>query len=101
MPPCDASRIAVAGDCAGGNIAAALTLMAKRRRGPEIAFQLLFYPLLDDAGGSLLHESFGDGPRLTHQGKAAYLDAGMPAPAGRAGAAAVPSTWSPGQPTHR
>jgi acetyl esterase len=42
----DASRVVVAGDCAGGTLAAAVALMAKARRGPEIAFQLLLYPVL-------------------------------------------------------
>ena len=43
----DASRIAVAGDSAGGNLAAALCLLAKQRGGPAIAHQLLIYPVLD------------------------------------------------------
>jgi len=86
----EASRIAVAGDCAGGNMAVALSLLAKRRRGPEIAFQLLFYPVLDDAGGSLLHESFGDGLWLTRRAKAAYLDAVMPDAACRTEVTAFP-----------
>ncbi len=38
------SRIAVAGDSAGGNLAAASALMARDRSGPAIAFQLLYYP---------------------------------------------------------
>ena len=63
----DASRIAVAGDCAGGNIAATLTMLAKRRRGPEIVFQLLFYPILDDIAPSFSHETLRDGPWLTPQ----------------------------------
>ncbi len=37
-------RVAVAGDSAGGNLAAAATLMARDRGGPEVAFQLLYYP---------------------------------------------------------
>lgn len=37
-------RIVVAGDSAGGNLAAAATLMARDRGGPAIAFQLLYYP---------------------------------------------------------
>ena len=41
----DASRLAVAGDSVGGNMAAAITLMAKERKGPKIAYQVLFYPL--------------------------------------------------------
>lgn len=86
----DASRIAVAGDCAGGNIAAALTILAKRRRGPEIAFQLLFYPVLDDGSGTIAHESFGNGLWLTQQAKAAYIDAVMPDASSRAEVTAFP-----------
>lgn len=40
----DANRIAVAGDSAGGNLAAVCTLLAKARGAPKIAFQLLIYP---------------------------------------------------------
>ena len=43
----DPSRIAVAGDSVGGNMAAAVTLLAKERGGPSIVFQLLFYPVTD------------------------------------------------------
>ena len=37
-------RIAVGGDSAGGNLAAVACLIAKERKGPRIAHQLLFYP---------------------------------------------------------
>lgn len=43
----DASRLAVGGDSAGGNIAAAMCLMAADRGGPEIGLQLLIYPVTD------------------------------------------------------
>jgi acetyl esterase len=43
----DANRIAVAGDSAGGNLAAVVALMAKERGGPDLAFQLLIYPCTD------------------------------------------------------
>ena len=44
----DRSRLAVAGSSAGGGLAAALALLARRRAGPAICFQLLVYPMLDD-----------------------------------------------------
>jgi acetyl esterase len=43
----DPSRLAVAGDSAGGNLAAAVPLMARDRGGPAISFQLLVYPALE------------------------------------------------------
>jgi len=43
----DSSRIAVAGDSAGGNMAAAVTLLAKTRNGPAIKLQVLIYPVTD------------------------------------------------------
>lgn len=43
----DGSRLAVAGDSAGGNLAAACALMAKERGAPDLAFQLLIYPVVD------------------------------------------------------
>lgn len=45
--PFNLERLTVAGDSAGGNMAAALTLMAKFRNGPRIHRQLLFYPVTD------------------------------------------------------
>ena len=44
----DATRLAVAGDSAGGNLAAAVCLLARERGGPAIAHQLLIYPVTDD-----------------------------------------------------
>ena len=43
----DASRIAVGGDSAGGNLAAVTSLMARDRGGPELMFQLLIYPVIE------------------------------------------------------
>ncbi len=43
----DANRLAVGGDSAGGNLAAAVTLRARAANGPRIAFQLLIYPAVD------------------------------------------------------
>ncbi|MDP6978720.1 MAG: alpha/beta hydrolase [Myxococcota bacterium] len=43
----DASRIAVGGDSAGGNLSAVVALMARDRGGPALRFQLLVYPCVD------------------------------------------------------
>ena len=43
----DPHRLAVAGDSAGGNLAAAVCLVARDRGGPTIRFQALAYPAVD------------------------------------------------------
>lgn len=42
-----AGKIAVAGDSAGGNLAAAVALLAAARGGPELRAQVLYYPVVD------------------------------------------------------
>jgi len=44
----DTSKIAIAGTSAGGGLTAALTLLARDRGGPEIAFQMPLCPMIDD-----------------------------------------------------
>ncbi|MBN2047101.1 MAG: alpha/beta hydrolase [Anaerolineaceae bacterium] len=62
----DVNRLVVAGDSAGGNLAAAVCLMARDRIGPRITAQLLVYPALDlldfNTPG---YERFGQGYALT------------------------------------
>lgn len=43
----DASRIAVMGDSAGGNLAAVVSILARDESGPAIAHQSLIYPVTD------------------------------------------------------
>lgn len=47
----DGSRVAVAGDSAGGNLAAVVAITARDAGGPDLAFQLLVYPATDARGG--------------------------------------------------
>lgn len=58
----DTSRIAVHGVSSGGGLTAALTLMARDRCGPEIAFQYLDLPELDDRPASVSMSRFTDTP---------------------------------------
>ena len=44
----DPQRVAIMGDSAGGGLAAGVTLIARDRDGPALAYQILIYPMLDD-----------------------------------------------------
>ncbi|MCX4555283.1 alpha/beta hydrolase [Streptomyces phaeochromogenes] len=57
----DASRIAVAGDSVGGNMSAALTLMAKERGDVPLVQQVLFYPVTDAAFDTGSYHQFAEG----------------------------------------
>ncbi|MER5964656.1 alpha/beta hydrolase [Streptomyces sp. NPDC002057] len=57
----DGTRIAVAGDSVGGNMTAALTLMAKRRGDVRLAQQVLFYPVTDAAFDTGSYHDFAEG----------------------------------------
>ena len=61
----DAARIAVGGDSAGGNLAAAVTLLARERKGPALAFQLLIYPVTNHVFDTSSYRAFGQGYGLT------------------------------------
>eukprot|EP01037_Dinobryon_pediforme_P026113 gene26113-28522_t len=61
----DPRRIAVAGDSAGGNLAAVLALMARAGQVPPIAAQLLLYPNTDAAQTADSYRRFADGYGLT------------------------------------
>jgi acetyl esterase len=57
----DPERLAVAGDSVGGNMTAAVTLMAKERGGPVIRQQLLFYPVTDASFDTESYHQFAEG----------------------------------------
>jgi len=60
----DPERLAVAGDSVGGNMAAAVTLLSRERGGPDIALQLLFYPVTDAAFDTASYHQFAEGYHL-------------------------------------
>ncbi|WP_328852204.1 alpha/beta hydrolase [Micromonospora globbae] len=70
----DAARIAVAGDSVGGNMAAALTLMAKDRGGVDLAQQVLFYPVTDAAFDTTSYQRFATGYFLRRDGMQWFWD---------------------------
>ncbi|HYD96264.1 MAG TPA: alpha/beta hydrolase [Noviherbaspirillum sp.] len=63
----DASRIAVGGDSAGGNLAAVAAIHARDHGGPPLAFQLLIYPATDMRCGMPSHQTNGQGYLLTSE----------------------------------
>ncbi|MBJ7313649.1 alpha/beta hydrolase [Rugamonas sp. CCM 8940] len=61
----DRERIAVGGDSAGGNLAAAAALLARDRNGPPLAHQLLIYPALEADFSTASYKEFAQGYSLT------------------------------------
>jgi len=61
----DPQRIAVAGDSAGGNLAAAVARLAVERGTPSLCFQLLFYPVMDRDFSTPSYNEFAEGFGLT------------------------------------
>lgn len=74
----DGTRIAIAGDSAGGNITAALTLLAKERGEPSISLQLLFYPVTDANFDTGSYHQFGEGYFLRRDGMMWFWDQYVP-----------------------
>lgn len=61
----DGSRLAVAGNSVGGNMSTVVSLMAKEKNGPKIAFQLLLWPLVDSDTSRPSYKKYGQGRFLT------------------------------------
>ncbi|WP_393097022.1 alpha/beta hydrolase [Streptomyces sp. LN325] len=70
----DASRIAVAGDSVGGNMTAALTLMAKERGDVPLVQQVLFYPVTDANFDTGSYHQFATGYFLRRDGMQWFWD---------------------------
>ncbi|MFP5213116.1 MAG: alpha/beta hydrolase [Acidobacteriota bacterium] len=74
----DGSRLAVVGDSVGGNMAAAVTILAKQRGGPEIVHQVLFYPVTNANFDTGSYNRFENGPWLTKKAMEWFWDAYAP-----------------------
>ena len=68
------SRLAVAGDSVGGNMAAAVTLLAKERGGPKITFQVLFYPVTNASFDTPSYMKYQEGYWLTGEAMKWFWD---------------------------
>ncbi|MBJ6762269.1 alpha/beta hydrolase [Myxococcaceae bacterium JPH2] len=74
----DSGRIAVVGDGTGGNLAIALTMLARERGGPRIAQQVLFHPVTDARFDTASYERYAEGYFLTRQSMAWFWDCYVP-----------------------
>lgn len=70
----DPTRIAVAGDSVGGNMTAALTLMAKERGDVPLLQQVLFYPVTDASFDTGSYHQFATGYFLRRDGMQWFWD---------------------------
>jgi acetyl esterase len=90
----DASRMAVAGESVGGDMTAALTLMAKERGDVRFVHAGMYYPVTDAAMDTASYDEFADGPYLTRKSMEWFWDAYTTDPHERS-----EITASPGQAT--
>ena len=86
----DASRLAVGGDSAGGNLAAAISLMAADRGGPDIVHQLLVYPVTEVNYETPSYSQNAEGFLLARDAMIWYWDAYLASDADAANPYAAP-----------
>ena len=86
----DADRLAVAGDSVGGNMAAAVAIMAKQRGDVTFRQQSLYYPVTDAAQDTASYAEFAEGPFLLAKSMAWFWDAYLPDESTRAEITASP-----------
>jgi acetyl esterase len=80
----DPARLAVGGDSAGGNLAAVVALTARDdERLPDVAFQLLLYPVTDVATKTESYARFSTGYLLTESGMDWFISKYLPDPTRR------------------
>jgi acetyl esterase len=86
----DASRLAVAGDSVGGNMTAALAILAKQRGDVTFVHQSMYYPVTDAGQDTDSYREFANGPYLLAKSMAWFWDAYLPDVAKRSEITASP-----------
>jgi len=74
----DAGRLAVAGDSVGGNMAAVLAILAKRRGDVRFIHQSLYYPVTDAGQDTASYREFAEGFHLRADAMAWFWDCYLP-----------------------
>src|SRR5262249_26119163 len=87
----DAGRIAIAGESVGGDMTAAVALMAKERGDVKFVHQSMYYPVTDAAMDTDSFDEFADGPYLTRKAMEWFWDAYTTDPVERAQITASPN----------
>ena len=70
----DPDQIFVMGDCVGGSLAAVVSRLARDRKGPAIAGQILICPVTDGRMRTESYETYKDSPTLTEKQMAFYIN---------------------------
>ncbi|GAB3060430.1 alpha/beta hydrolase [Intrasporangium mesophilum] len=86
----DATRMAIAGDSVGGNMAAVLAILAKRRGDVRFIHQSLYYPVTDAGMATTSYREFAEGFHLRADAMAWFWDCYLPDPAARTDVTASP-----------
>jgi acetyl esterase len=74
----DPARIAIAGDSVGGNMVAVVAILAKERKGPRIALQVMYYPVTDASFSEGSYTTYEEGPWLSKPEMAWFWDSYLP-----------------------
>jgi acetyl esterase len=90
----DPARLAIAGDCAGGAIAAAVTLLARERHGPNFYLQIMLYPILNADFETDSYQRFANGPWLKREAMRRVWDHWLPDVERRTDPTAAPALTS-------
>jgi acetyl esterase/lipase len=91
----DTSRLVVAGDSVGGNMAAVLAILAKQRGDVTFRHQSLYYPVTDAGQDTESYRDFAEGVYLTAKAMAWFWDAYLPDTAARGQITASPLRATP------